>query len=140
MPKYRGEWTIFLCSWQHMKFYELNQAKYYRSVLTSSIKNIKTLTQNWILIVFKTLFSYKKYNLCQHSTCQDSRHSLHMRCPQGSSFMFLSSVLQILHCSKVEPISQYISYCSCDTSMRLQPSELYSSSDDRSGLIELPSG
>lgn len=47
-------------------------------------------------------------------TCQDVRQDVHMRCPQGSIFTSLSFSAQILHSWKVEPISQYNSYCSWD--------------------------
>lgn len=45
-------------------------------------------------------------------TCQDVRQDVHMRCPQGSIFTSLSFSAHILHSWKVEPISQYNSYCS----------------------------
>lgn len=45
-------------------------------------------------------------------TCHAVRQEVHMRCPQGSIFTSLSFSAQILHSWKVEPISQYNSYCS----------------------------
>lgn len=46
-------------------------------------------------------------------TCQAVRQEVHMRWPQGSIFTSLSFSAQILQSWKVEPISQYSSYCSC---------------------------
>lgn len=46
-------------------------------------------------------------------TCQAVRQEVHIRCLQGSIFTSLSFSAQILHSWKVEPISQYSSYCSC---------------------------
>lgn len=45
-------------------------------------------------------------------TCQAVRQEVHMRWPQGSIFTSLSFSAQILQSWKVEPISQYSSYCS----------------------------
>lgn len=45
-------------------------------------------------------------------TCQAVRHEVHIRWPQGSIFTSLSFSAQILQSWKVEPISQYSSYCS----------------------------
>ena len=71
-------------------------------------------------------------------TCHCVRHGVHNRCPHGSIRMSLSFSAQILHNWKVEPISQYSSYCSCVTF-------IWSSSESwtrklRSGLIVRPSG
>lgn len=46
-------------------------------------------------------------------TCHAVRQEVHMRCPQGSIFTSLLFSAHILHSWKVEPISQYNSYCSC---------------------------
>lgn len=45
-------------------------------------------------------------------TCQAVRQEVHIRWPHGSIFTSLSFSAQILHSWKVEPISQYSSYCS----------------------------
>lgn len=55
----------------------------------------------------------KPYMLWGFITCQAVRHKVHMRWPQGSILMSLSFSAQILQSWKVEPISQYNSYCSC---------------------------
>lgn len=48
-------------------------------------------------------------------SCQAVRQEVHIRCPQGSILTSLSFSAQILQSWKVEPISQYNSYCSCVT-------------------------
>lgn len=45
-------------------------------------------------------------------TCQAVRQEVHIRCLHGSIFTSLSFSAQILQSWKVEPISQYSSYCS----------------------------
>lgn len=54
------------------------------------------------------------HQLNYDSTCHAVRQEVHIRCPQGSIFTSLSFSAQILHSWKVEPISQYNSYCSCN--------------------------
>lgn len=54
------------------------------------------------------------HKLNYDSTCHAVRQEVHIRCPQGSIFTSLSFSAQILHSWKVEPISQYNSYCSCN--------------------------
>lgn len=71
-------------------------------------------------------------------TCHCVKHGVQRRWPQGSIRISLSFSAQILQSWKVDPISQYNSYCSWVTLM-------WSSSQSwtrklRSGLMERPSG
>lgn len=57
-------------------------------------------------------------NMClclvpHYNTCQAVRQDVHIRWPQGSILTSLSFSAHILQSWKVEPISQYRSYCSC---------------------------
>lgn len=66
--------------------------------------------------VIPPIFNNFEMDFCDkvcYDTCQAVRQEVHMRWPHGSILMSLSFSAQILQSWKVEPISQYSSYCSC---------------------------
>lgn len=89
-------------------------------------------------LIWKSPKNTRKCVAAKCITCHCVKHGVQRRWPQGSIRISLSFSAQILQSWKVDPISQYNSYCSWVTLM-------WSSSQSwtrklRSGLMERPSG
>lgn len=138
--------TLFICSFdihlikilsKHFLFFLEDKGKQINTAKDIYINNNNyKYKHHWLHknSISKAFLSATKSKL----TCHCVRQGVHKRCPQGSSRISLSFSAQILQSWKVEPISQYNSYCSCVTLM-------WSSSQSRtkklrSGLTLRPSG
>ena len=87
----------------------------------------------------KEISAFIKTNkINRRPTCHDVRHGVQSKCPHGSIRTSFEFSAHILHSWKVEPISQYNSYCSCVTLMWSSGASW--TAQLRSGLTVRPSG
>lgn len=93
-------WSILVDLW---RFYVVQ--KWFLSRIVVILDFLKKF---FYLPIWKTKVQIRRKKV----TCQLDKQGAQSRWPQGSIFTFFSLSSQILHISKVVPISQYSSYCS----------------------------